>query len=206
MADGVTEQHTHDPESWDHGRVLDMPEYHMHEALRNKYHMLYWLMRIGDRALEVGAGSGISCMLLKRLCPKKVVVATDITDHSCQVMRDLAKSLDIHVPVQKADTLALPFEDKSFDIVFSEGMLEHYEDDWILAALREQARVGDAVLVSVPLEFYMLTFRSAHGDERLMHKMEWLDLLTQVGRLSELCLLGPPTEEYWLIGIIDTSH
>ena len=55
---------------------------------------------------------------------------------------------------------ALPFRDKSFDLVFSDNLLEHLSDP--LAALREFLRVGRRVRAIVPHRFSPGAHRSIH--------------------------------------------
>lgn len=200
----MTTRHAHDPDSWDFSVFLQAPEYHLHECLRSQWPILYWLMRIGDSALEVGAGSGRGSILLKRLRPDKRVVATDASRVTCDVIREYVRVAGVDVGVECCDALSLPFPDKSFGIAYSVGLLEHYPDDWILAVLREQARVADAVLFQVPLDRYMMNFRSIHGDERALHKMYWLGLVAQVAPIVEMHFYGEMVDEYSLLVILDT--
>jgi len=195
----MPEEHRHDPDSWDFTEVLGRPEFHLHEALRNLWPVFYYTMRIGDSILEVGAGSGKGAILAKRLSPHKRVVALDCAEQACQVERLYQRAAGTQLEaVIRADALHLPFQDQSFGIAYSIGMLEHYPDEWIRAAVSEQLRVAEAVLVSVPLDRYLMVFKGNHGDERPMDKVTWLHLLSQVGDIVELAFTGPQTEEYWL--------
>jgi SAM-dependent methyltransferase len=62
------------------------------------------------------------------------------------------------VHLVRADALAMPFRDGAFDVVFHQGLLEHFRDPRPL--LRENARVtgrGGRVVVDVPQTFHPYT-------------------------------------------------
>ena len=62
------------------------------------------------------------------------------------------------VHLVRADALALPFRDGAFEVVFHQGLLEHFRDP--LPLLRENARVtghGGRVVVDVPQTFHLYT-------------------------------------------------
>lgn len=196
----MTQQH--DPSAWEFRRFLAAPEFHLHETFRNLWPVLYWLMRLGDSILEVGAGSGRGCILSKRLRPDKRVVAVDCVPETCQVIQEYAALASVDIEVRQADALQLPFRDQEFGVAFSVGMLEHYPDEWIRQAIKEQCRVAEVVVVSVPLAHYIQMFRTSHGDERQLSKTYWLELLLSVAPLAELSFCGDPIEEYWLVAIL----
>jgi SAM-dependent methyltransferase len=194
----------HDPSKWAFGHYLQNPEFHLHEYLLSMHPALYWLMRAGTSILEVGAGTGRGCILAKRLCPHKRVVASDISTHSCEVMREYIRLTGVEVDVVECDARDLPFEDDEFDIVFSSGLLEHYDDDWIVDSLREQRRVAAmAVVASVPTDMYYILFKTWHGDERSLSKADWLNLFQKAGPLANLVQQGAYNEEHSLLVAID---
>ena len=97
----------------------------------------------GKDVLEVGCGTG---MILKEIAPVcGRAVGIDISPGMLQQARE--KQLEVY----EASATALPFEDQSFDVVYSFKVLAHVE--MIEAALSEVARVlrPDGVAV---LEFY----------------------------------------------------
>jgi SAM-dependent methyltransferase len=65
----------------------------------------------------------------------------------------------VKVEAIKGDGFSLPFKDKSFDVVYSEGVIEHFPTDYAIAMVKEHARVcrpGGLVLVSVPNKFALV--------------------------------------------------
>jgi SAM-dependent methyltransferase len=77
---------------------------------------------------------------------------------SLEVARDVSRKAGIVPHLVRADALRMPFRDGSFDIVFHQGLLEHFRDPRPL--LQENVRVlrPDALLlVDVPQRFHLYT-------------------------------------------------
>jgi SAM-dependent methyltransferase len=110
----------------------------------------------GRRVLEVGAGSGRDTLALVRAGAIGVVL--DYSPASLELVRGLARRQGLNVNLVQADGLAMPFRDGTFDVVFHQGLLEHFRDSRPL--LVENARVldrGGRVVVDVPQTFHLYT-------------------------------------------------
>jgi SAM-dependent methyltransferase len=110
----------------------------------------------GQRVLEVGAGSGRDSVTLAEHGARAVIL--DYSTPSLEVARGVAKRSGREVLLIRADALRLPFRDGTFDVVFHQGLLEHFRDPMPL--LLENVRVlkGDALLlVDVPQRFHLYT-------------------------------------------------
>jgi len=107
----------------------------------------------GRRVLEVGAGTGRDSLALARAGAR--VVTFDYSDEALRLMGSIAGG---EMDIVCGDALALPFADASFDIVFHQGLLEHFRRPMDL--LRENQRVlrtGGVVLVDVPQRWHYYT-------------------------------------------------
>ncbi len=108
----------------------------------------------GAAILEVGAGSGRDSLNLADLGAKVTVL-----DYSPSALRVVGThDKDGKLSLSRGDALALPFPDGSFDIVFHQGLLEHFRDPRPLLA--ENARVlkpGGLILVDVPQRWHIYT-------------------------------------------------
>jgi len=112
------------------------------------------------RALEVGCGTALDSCLLAAAHPELGVFACDLSEKAVLVARANAEAMGISLRAFSGDLTALPFEDRAFDLVFSQGVLEHFRDP--APAMREQVRVlrpGGALVVDVPQKFNVYTLR-----------------------------------------------
>lgn len=90
--------------------------------------------------LEVGTGTGRYGVAIARDLPKSRVVATDILPSALVIARRLADEFGVkNVEFREEDALRLSFPDNSFDVVFSDAVLQHLPDPAL--ALREMYRV-----------------------------------------------------------------
>lgn len=123
----------------------------------------------GKLICEVGCGTGKDSVKLASMGAK--VVSVDFSQSALALVRRKIEPLEGPVPqLLGGDTLNLPFRDNTFDIMFHQGLLEHFHDPG--AVLREQGRViksGGYLLVDVPQRFnwYAVTKR------RQMARGEW---------------------------------
>ncbi len=124
--------------------------------------------------LEVGSGSGAISIFLSHLGCK--IISIDNDEGVLNIARQNNAFLNGKVTFQKADAYRLPFRDKSFDVCFSQGFFEHFDDEQIRKLLEEQLRVANVVIFSVPAFWYP---KQDFGDERLMKKRDWLKILSQ---------------------------
>ena len=110
----------------------------------------------GRRVLEVGAGSGRDLLALAR--DGAVGAVLDYSPASLELVRRQAEVQGVRVLLVQADALRMPFRDGAFDVVFHQGLLEHFRDPMPL--LRENARItarGGRVLVDVPQTLHLYT-------------------------------------------------
>ncbi len=105
------------------------------------------------RVLEVGCGTAIdACVIAED--PQAFVVGSDRDAGAIVVAQRIAASF-VHRPhFLVDDAAALSFPDATFDLVFSQGFLEHFRDP--LPYLREQVRVlkpSGYLIIDVPQTF-----------------------------------------------------
>ena len=110
----------------------------------------------GKRIMEVGAGSGRDSVRLAAAGATAVIL--DYSVPSLETARRVAEREGVRAHYVRADALRLPFRDGAFDVVFHQGLLEHFRDPAPL--LRENVRVlapGALLLVDVPQRFHLYT-------------------------------------------------
>ena len=105
--------------------------------------------------LEIGAQRGVDAAALVDLGYR--VVALDYSDESIAMMRSRYRG---KLLIVKGDARHLPFRDRRFSLVYSQGLLEHYFEPDLGRIMLEQRRVirdDGLVLVDVPNLFSPLT-------------------------------------------------
>ncbi len=102
-------------------------------------------------ALEVGCGSAITCHLLAE--EGSNVVGLDISTAALRFARQLALDRKVCIELVKGSWDQMPFCNRSFDVVFSLGALEHHPENLQRLFFKELARVSNnLVIVLVPNE------------------------------------------------------
>ncbi len=110
----------------------------------------------GRKVLEVGAGSGRDSFRLA--AAGAAVYVLDYSTRSLAIVQNLNRTSPAPVHAIQADALHIPMADNSLDIIFHQGLLEHFRDP--LPLLREQYRVlkpGGWLLVDVPQRYHYYT-------------------------------------------------
>lgn len=110
----------------------------------------------GRRVLEVGAGSGRDSVALAAEGARSFIL--DYSMASLETARRVARRHGAAPLLVRADALRLPFRDGTFDVVFHQGLLEHFRDPMPL--LRENVRAlarGGLLLVDVPQRWHLYT-------------------------------------------------
>lgn len=100
----------------------------------------------GQRVLEIGCGAGIDSAEFAR--NGAVVTSTDFTERAVQSTRDLLSEAGLPSDVRQADATNLPFEDNTFDCVYSFGVLHHIPDiEKALGEIRRVLKPGGNLMV-----------------------------------------------------------
>ncbi|PIU35922.1 hypothetical protein COT03_00915 [Candidatus Shapirobacteria bacterium CG07_land_8_20_14_0_80_39_18] len=103
----------------------------------------------GKRLLEIGSGRAVDSLSLAARGAKSYVL--DFSSKSLDFSTRLARERGITIVPLRADARCLPFAGGSFDLIYSQGLVEHYQPPDKL--MEEQVRVvrpGGYVLVDVP--------------------------------------------------------
>jgi ubiquinone/menaquinone biosynthesis C-methylase UbiE len=110
----------------------------------------------GKVILEVGAGTGRDSADLSR--KGAIVVVLDNSFEAIDRIRDVMESEGVKLIPIIGDALSLPFASESFQVVFHQGLLEHFEEPRCM--LLENNRVlekGGHLLVDVPQRYHPYT-------------------------------------------------
>ena len=135
-------------------RARERPEDFYPPSPRIREHLLRHV-RPGDRVLEVGAGSGRDSATLARAGARAFLLDASA---GALVLASRADAEFRGRSLVQGDGLHAPFPDASFDLVFHQGLLEHFPDPHpLLAENRRLLRPGGVLLVDVPQTFHPWT-------------------------------------------------
>jgi len=125
------------------------------------YRLLKRLIKLPEKEgklniLEVGCGSGIRTLALLRNFPNRFLsaVLVDLSSSALLVAKRNLKKMKIpHVNLIISDGLKLPFPNEAFDVVWNEGVNEHFNGRQRYEIFKEMSRVckkSGQVTVIVP--------------------------------------------------------
>lgn len=139
-------------------------------------YLFYIILKFrAKKILEVGCGTSSMSIFLSFFV--KDVVALDKNPQLIkQGMNFSRKFKRKNIKFICGDAFDLPFKDNLFDIVFSQGLLEHFSDKDIHKLIDEQIRVAKYVIFSVPNEYYP---KKDFGNERLISKEKWESIIVE---------------------------
>lgn len=110
----------------------------------------------GKRILEVGCGKGNELIHLAREGAE--CSGLDFSHSAIRFLGERLRREEISISLVHGDAISLPFVSETFDLVFSQGVLEHFTDPSI--PLKEQRRVlrlGGHVVAEVPNKLTLYT-------------------------------------------------
>lgn len=112
----------------------------------------YWLLKKmeelrPEKVLEVGCGFGRNLkFLLEHLSFPASLIGFDISE---TMVRKAKRNLNERSSLGCADVNALPFHEKSYDLVFTHAILMHVQEKNIENAIREMMRIAKKYLVII---------------------------------------------------------
>jgi len=114
------------------------------------------------RFIEIGCGSAKASVFMAKTFPNADVYALDVLPESIIAAKKTAAALKCgkNLKFIKADALKMPYKGGYFDIVFSQGTIEHFKDPSKI--MNEQLRVLDKdgfLVINVPQKFSYYTIK-----------------------------------------------
>ena len=123
------------------------------------------------KVLEVGCGTAIDSYNLINNIPGLDVYAVDYSWESLILAKKISGYFPKPVKLLLCDAFSIVFKDETFDLVFSQGLIEHFRDP--AAIIREQTRIlkNDGILViDVPQKYNPYTVYK----HRSISKGKWM--------------------------------
>jgi SAM-dependent methyltransferase len=131
----------------------------------------------GGRILEVGCGSAILPSLLAHF--GYAVTAIDNDERIVALGREMATFFRSPVKVEQGDAHNLGPYHGRFDVVYSLGVVEHFDPPVTQQLLQEQGRCGPTVVAVVPSRH--THYAAPVTDERLYSRNEFVRLVRGAG-------------------------
>jgi SAM-dependent methyltransferase len=133
------------------------------------------------RILDVGCGPGWSDMYLASVGYS--VTGIDNEPRLVQHARDVAARSFVPAVFERADAFDLDAFHGHFDLVYSCGVLEHFDREVTVELLREQAKCAPQVLIQIPTKYTALTGEIT--DERIYSMVELKEIVRDAGLVIE---------------------
>jgi ubiquinone/menaquinone biosynthesis C-methylase UbiE len=101
-------------------------------------HLIDSLYREHSKVIEVGCFTGITSLLIDDRFDKTLL---DLNEPALELSEELFRHFRKKGTFIAGDMFRLPFTDDSFDVVFNSGVLEHFDYNERVAALKECGRI-----------------------------------------------------------------
>jgi len=115
------------------------------------------------------------------------VTAIDIEDNVIKLAKRLAEdyyeTIDDIKPIlhfEKKSIFELVYLKDSFDVAFSNGVLEHFSDDEIIEIIKQQLFIAKTTIVGIPTKYFE-SKEAKHGNERVLSLSYWRKLIEKSG-------------------------
>lgn len=135
--------------------------------------------------IECGSGTSVVSIYLASLGYD--VTAVDIEDDVIKLSEKLAKdyyeTLDNCKPklsLKKKSIFELGYEKETFDVAFSNGVLEHFTDEEIIQIIKQQLYVAKTTIIGIPTKYFE-TKEAKYGNERVLKLSYWRKLIRTSG-------------------------
>lgn len=146
----------------------------------------------GKHILDLGCGTG---MVLTKLREAQSGLRLTGIDASQKMLDECAKKNAAHALVTGNITKTLPFQDESFDIVTSAGVIgEHIPKPLWPDIIRESSRVmkpGGIIAVTLQIHEALESGQEKHKDALLVHAQKLGKIFSAAGIEIEKIILAP---------------
>jgi hypothetical protein len=132
-----------------------------------------------ETTLEAGSGPAPMSAFLAMAGVK--ATALDNDPEVLDVARESASRWRVQPEFVEGDIFHLDRLGRTFDVVFSQGVLEHFADEQIREIVRQSLAVAPRFVFSVPSKHYG---HQDFGNERLMLAADWERILDGLGRVT----------------------
>ena len=141
------------------------------------------------KIFEPGSGGGMTCANFAQLGFE--IISMDLSNNALRKGISLFKSLSLNAKFLLGDLFNLPIKDEQFDIVFNQGVMEHFRlaNMDALKGVKEMLRVlkkEGTLIIFVPAYFSPLFFKLIdkywpYTEQDFLHKNELKKMMIDAG-------------------------
>ena len=158
---------------------------YIEDKIRHKKVFISMLKKYGDKGakklIEAGCGTGI---ISSYIATKGYdVIGIDIDEKILKLANSLAVDYfqnNEKIQFERRSIFEMNYEENSFDVSFSNGVLEHFSDDEITQTIEQQLYVAKYVVIGIPTQFFDKS-EALYGNERFLPSDYWRYLITKSG-------------------------
>ena len=151
---------------------------YINDKIKNKEALLNLIKKyaVSKKIIEAGSGTGILSTYLASLGYD--VTALDVDDKILKLATNIAsKCFAKNKPkFVKKSIFELDYPNGFFDVSFSNGVLEHFNNDEIINTLKQQMEIANIVIFGIPTKYFNKE-EAMYGNERYMKMTYWRKLI-----------------------------
>ena len=155
-------------------------EKYVKDKIKNKKVLINLIKKYakGNRLIESGSGTGVLSTYMSSLGYN--VTAVDIDKDILNLSKKISKNYNSkNKPIFKKESIfKLDYKDDFFDVSFSNGVLEHFNDKQIVDTLKQQMKISKIVIFGIPTKYFNQN-EAMYGDERYMSNKFWRNLINK---------------------------
>lgn len=129
------------------------------------------------KILEIGSGTGIVCSKLAN--DGYDVTGIDVNEDIINLAKELEKEYfnESKVKYINMSMFDLKFKEKDFELAYSIGVLEHFEDKKIIETIKQQLKIANKVIIVIPTKWFD-DDETLHGDDRFLPLNHWRKMIS----------------------------
>ena len=157
-------------------------ENYVDDKIKNKKIIINLIKKYakGNKLIESGSGTGVLSTYMASL--KYDVTGIDIDKDILNLSKKIAKNYNSkNKPTFKNKSIfKLDYKENYFDVSFSNGVLEHFNDEQIIDTLKQQMKIAKIVIFGIPTKYFNQE-EAMYGDERYKNNKFWRNLISISG-------------------------
>lgn len=130
-----------------------------------------------NNILETGCGTGVLSIYLTN--KGFDVTAVDNDEEMLNIANEISIKYRKKPLFIKQDIFDLNYPNNHFGIVFSHGVLEHFDDDQIVSLLKKQLKISHTLIFSIPTNYFDEKKDRYYGNERFLSLEKWRDIISK---------------------------